>query len=130
VGDRRCPSLRQRSSAVFSEGRKTAYPTRLGEGLEACGNIDAVAEDIPLVDDDVTDIDPHAELDAPITRHPGVALRHLTLHLDRATYSIDNAGELDEKAVPGRLDNAAAVASTSDVELKRAERVLDALLRD
>src|SRR2546430_8205411 len=47
-----------------------ADPTRLGERPKACGNIDTVAEDIPLVDDDVADIDPHAELDAPFRAAP------------------------------------------------------------
>ena len=43
----------------------------------------------------------------------GVALGHLALHLDRAAHRIDDAGELDEHAVAGRLDDAAACARRS-----------------
>ena len=63
----------------------------------------------PLLDDDVAEIDADAELDAPLRRHAGIALRHRALHLDRASHGIDDAGELDEQAVAGGLDDAAAV---------------------
>ena len=54
-------------------------------------------------------IDADAEFDAPVGRHVGVALRHSALHLDGAAHRIDDAGELDQDAVAGGLDDAAAV---------------------
>ena len=39
----------------------------------------------------------------------GVPLGHRPLHLDRAAHRIDDARELDQQAVAGGLDDAAAV---------------------
>ena len=39
----------------------------------------------------------------------GVSFSHLALHLDGATHRVDDAGKLDEQAVAGRFDDAAAV---------------------
>jgi hypothetical protein len=38
-------------------------------------------------------------------RQPGVALDHAVLHFDRAAYGIDDAAELDERAVAGALEH-------------------------
>ena len=39
----------------------------------------------------------------------GVALGHAALDLDRAAHRVDDAGELDQQAVAGDLDDAAAM---------------------
>src|SRR4029077_6585616 len=52
-------------------------PAGLGQGFETGGDVDAVAKDVVIVDDDITDIDTDAELDAPIDGHSAVALGHL-----------------------------------------------------
>ena len=60
----------------------------------------------------------------------GVALGHLALHLDRAAHRIDDAGELDQQAVAGGLDDAAAMLGDLGVDqfapkrLQRGERAL------
>jgi hypothetical protein len=41
------------------------------------------------------------KLDAALGRHAGVALGHVLLDLNRTTYGVDHAAELDENAVPG-----------------------------
>jgi len=86
-----------------------ADATGLGQGLKSCRDIHAVAVDITAVPDDVADIDPHAEIDPAITRHIGISLGHLALHFDRATYRVDNAGELEEQAVSRRFHYTAAM---------------------
>src|SRR6516164_4569874 len=55
-----------------------ADPARLRQGFEPCGDIDAVAENVAFVDDDVADIDADAVLDAPVGGI-GVAFGHLAL---------------------------------------------------
>src|SRR5271156_5656333 len=45
-----------------------------------------------------------AKLDAPIGRHPGVALDHRALHLDGAAHGVDHAAELDQRSIAGALD--------------------------
>src|SRR3984957_6981298 len=49
---------------------------------------------------------PTRKLDAPFCRCRGVAGDHLPLHLDRTAHRVDDAGELDKKAVAGGFDNA------------------------
>jgi TolB-like protein len=73
-----------------------AYPAGLGERFEPGCNVDAVAEHVAILDDDVTDIDAHAKFDAALVRYFGVAGDHLALHLDRAAHRVDDAGELGE----------------------------------
>ena len=46
----------------------------LGERFEAGSDVDAVAENVVAVDDDVAEIDADAKLDAPVGGHVGVAL--------------------------------------------------------
>jgi len=82
-----------------------ANPARLGQRFEPGGNIDAVAEDVAILDDDVTDIDAHAKFDAALFRYDGAAGDHLALQLDRAAHRVDDAGELGKEAVAGRLDD-------------------------
>ena len=83
-----------------------ANPARLGQRFEPGCNVDAVAEDVAILDDDVTDIDAHAKFDAALCRCRGVAGDHLPLHLDRTAHRVDDAGELDKQAVAGRFDDA------------------------
>ena len=52
----------------------------------------------------------------------GVALGHRLLHLDRAAHRIDDAGELDQQAVAGGLDDAAVVLGDLRVDQLAAER--------
>src|SRR5271165_1136266 len=51
-----------------------AEAARLGQSFEAGGDIDPVAEDVALVEDDVAEIDPDAKLDPLRLGEPGVAL--------------------------------------------------------
>jgi|SRR6516162_1913879 hypothetical protein len=82
-------------------------PARLGQRFEPGREVDAVAEDVAILDDDVTDIDAHAKFNAAPCRGCGVAGDHLPLHLDRTAHRVDDAGELGEEAVTGSLDDAA-----------------------
>jgi hypothetical protein len=48
-----------------------ADPAGLGERFQACRDIDAVAEDVAFLDNDVAEVDADAELDAPLPIIPG-----------------------------------------------------------
>ena len=52
----------------------------------------------------------------------GVALGHRLLHLDRAAHRIDDAGELDQQAVAGGLDDAAVVLGDLRIDELAAQR--------
>jgi hypothetical protein len=97
----------------------------LCQRLQPRCDVDAIAEDIVLLDHNVADMDAHAELDAAIGGEFGIALRHLTLHVDGAAHGIDDAGELDQQAVARGFDQAAAVvddAGFKDAGAVRGER--------
>ena len=101
----------------------TQMPPGSASAFEPRRDVDAVAEDVAVLDDDVADIDADAELDAPLRRHVGVALGHPALHLDGAAHRIDDAGELDQQAVAGGLDDAAAVLGDLRIDQLAAMRL-------
>ena len=69
---------------LLAHRRGDADAAGLGQGLEARGDVDAVAEDVVALDDHVAEIDADAELDPARRRHVGVAPDHALLDLDRA----------------------------------------------
>ena len=52
-----------------------ADPTGVGERLDARGDVDAVAEHVAVAHLDVTEMQADADLDAPVGRRGGIALR-------------------------------------------------------
>jgi hypothetical protein len=87
---------------------RDADPAGRGQSLEAGGDVDAVAVDVVVLDDHVTEVDADAERDPLAVRHPVIALGHGALNLDRALDSVDHARELDQRAVAHQLYRAAA----------------------
>jgi hypothetical protein len=100
----------------------------LGQGFQPRREIDPVAEDVAVVEDDVAEVDPDAELDAPGGRDIGVAFGHAVLDFDRAAHRVDDAAKLHQQAVAGGLDDAAMVlgdlrvAQLAPDRLQRGER--------
>ena len=99
-----------------------------GDALQPRGHVHAVAENVVALDDDVADIDADAELDAAAFGHVGVALAHLALDFSGTGDRIHHARELDQHAVAGQLDDAAAMLGDLGVDefvamrLERRER--------
>ena len=84
-----------------------AHAARLAFVLDPSRNVDAVAEDIVAVDDNIANIDPDTERDR---RNDGfVAFGHLALHGYCASNGIYGAGKFHRHAVAGRLDDASVV---------------------
>jgi hypothetical protein len=54
---------------LLINGVGDANGTRLGESLEAGGDVDAIAEDVAAVDDNVAEIDTDPELEPPVGRN-------------------------------------------------------------
>ena len=88
-----------------------ANAARFGNALQPGGNIDAVAKDIVVVDDDIADMDANPEFNPDILRDVGVLRGHGTLDFDRAAGGIDGTGEFHQHAVTGGLDDAATMGS-------------------
>ena len=78
-------------------------------GFEADGNVDIVTEDLVLVGDDVAHVDAEAKLHGAIGGQMVIALRHQRLHRDRGLGGADDRGELQQEAVAGVFDDAAAM---------------------
>jgi len=81
---------------VLLHPRRDADAARIGQSFEPGRDIDAIAKDVAILDDDVTHIDANAKLDAVVGRHAGVAPGHLALNFDGAAQCVDHTGELDE----------------------------------
>jgi hypothetical protein len=84
---------------------------RIGHHLESGRDVDAIAENVVAIDDDVADVDADPEIDSLLRRRACIALGHATLHVDCTAHSIDHAGKLQQKAIPGGLDDATTVLS-------------------
>jgi hypothetical protein len=83
-----------------------ANPAGLSQRFEPGGNIDTVAEDVAILDDDVAEVDAHAKFDSALCRCRGVAGDHLALYRDGTAHRVDDTGELNQEAVAGGLDDA------------------------
>ena len=102
-------SSKARSSRLPTWSRtvaETAMPPGCGDALEPRRHVDAVAEDVVALDDDVAEIDADAEFDAAVLRHVGVALAHPALDFGGAGDRVHDARELHQHAVAGQLDDA------------------------
>ena len=116
---------------ILLHARRDADPAGLGQRFEPGRDVDAVAKDVAVLDDDVADIDADTELDAgrrPARRH---CARPSPLHFDGAAQRIDDAAELDEQPVTGGLDEAAVVLGDFRIEQlapQRPERLEGAAL--
>ena len=66
-------------------------------------------------------MDADAKLDASVRRHAGVALDQAVLHFDRAAHRIDDAPELDNRAVAGALDGPAVMGGDGGIDQIAAE---------
>ena len=86
-----------------------ADPAWIGQRFEPRRDIDAVAVDVVLVDDDIADVDPDAKLNALLGRDCHVARHHLALQLDGAPHRIDDARKFDKQPVASFTDDAPAV---------------------
>ena len=93
-----------------------ANTTRLCDPFETHCNIDPITIDVIFVDDNITDVNADAKFDPLVLRHIGILFGHAALNFDGASYGIDHAGELNESAVPGILDDASAMISDFGIE--------------
>jgi hypothetical protein len=93
---------------VIEGPAREEYPARLANPLQPRRDIDAVAQNVVALDQDVAEADADAVEDALRLGRPGVALGHQFLDRDRAFDGGDDGGKLEQEPVAGRLDDAAA----------------------
>jgi hypothetical protein len=94
-----------------------ANPTGVCDPFETHGNIDPITKDIIVFDDDITDVNADPIFDPFVLRHIGILCGHTALDFVGTSHGVDYAGELNESAVPGILDDASAMIS--DLGIKK-----------
>ncbi len=99
------------------------HPAGIGQRLDPCGDVDAVAIEVVALDDHVAEIDADAQFDAVVRRDTGVPLGHRLLHRDGTAHRIDDAGKFHQQAVAGGLDDAAPVLGDLRIEKLAAQRL-------
>jgi hypothetical protein len=72
-------------------------------------DVDAVAENVAILNEDIADIDAAAQFDAAFDGNGDIALGHGALDFNRASAGIHGAGKLHQSAVAGGFDDAAAI---------------------
>ena len=70
-------------------------------------NVDAIAQEVIALDNDVAEVDTHAEVHTAIIGQLAVALLEILLDFDGAAHSLDGASELGDDAVTGAPENPA-----------------------
>jgi hypothetical protein len=93
-----------------------ADATWLCEPFQTHRNIDPITKDIVLFDNDVTDVDADAKFDPLGLRHIDIPFGHAALDFVGTSHGVDHAGELNESAVPGILDDAPMMFSDFGIE--------------
>jgi hypothetical protein len=118
-----CEGNIELAGGIFLHAGGDADPTGFGHAFEPGRDVDPIAKDVPVLYDDVPDIDPDAPFDASFGRNVGVAACHAGLHLGRAAQRIDNARKLDQEAVAGGFDYPAAMLGNLAINQIHADRL-------
>jgi hypothetical protein len=111
-----CECKVEPTGRILLNPRRYANSARIGQSFEPGGDIDPVAEDVAILDDDVALMDADAQLDPLGFGNTGIATSHRLLRFGRTAQCIDDAGELDEEPVAGRLDQPPAMRSDRRVD--------------
>jgi hypothetical protein len=93
-----------------------ANAARLRDALKPRSDVDTVAEDIAVIDDDITDMDADAKFDPDILLDLGVPPGHAALNFHSAARCIHGAGKLNQHAVAGGLDDATAMRGDGRID--------------
>jgi hypothetical protein len=98
-----------------------ANPTRLCDPFETHCNIDTITKDIIVCDDNITEVNADAKFDPLVLRHIGILFCHAALDVVGTSHGVDHAGELNESAVPGVLDDTSVMLSDFGIEKRLSE---------
>ena len=98
-----------------------ADAARFCDPFETHRNIDPVTKDIVFFDDDITDVNADAKFDPLVLRHIDILFCHAALDFVGTSHGVDHAGELNESAVPGILDDASVMFSDFGIEKRLSE---------
>ena len=86
-----------------------ANAARFRQTLQTRRYVDAIPENIAIVDDDVADVYADAKCNTLVCRNAGIAFGHLALNVDRAAHGVDNTAKLDQQTIAGGLNDTAVI---------------------
>ena len=94
-----------------------------GDAFQSRGDVDPIAHQVAIaLLDDVAEVNADPEDDAAILGHAGVTLDHGVLNFDGAAHGIDDAAELDDRAVAGALDDPPVMYGDTRIDEIAAQR--------
>src|SRR3954454_10082819 len=88
----------------------------VGYPFKARGDVDAIAEDVVVINDDIADVDADPEIDPHCRGDIGVLRRHAALDFDRTARRVHRTRKLDQHAIAGGLDDAATMRSDRGID--------------
>ena len=77
----------------------------LSNSFEPRCDVDPIAEDVVLVENDITDVNADPKLNSGVLRDVGVLLNHASLNFNGTAHRIYCAGKLDEHSVASRFND-------------------------
>lgn len=114
-GEILCQAIGEVLLVRVTNSARNADAANVSQGLQAGGDVDAIAEYIPVLDHHVAQIDADPELDPPIPWHDRLAGNHGEQELGGTANGLDRTGELDEQAVSHAFDDPTAVPGNGRV---------------
>ena len=83
----------------------------------------AIAKNVATLNNDVAEVDAYAQLKEWPSTGIFLACGHRSLDFDGASYRIDNAGELNQRAIAHQLDDASAMLAETGIDEFCAEGI-------
>jgi hypothetical protein len=102
---------------LLVHGPRDADPARLGQPLQAGGDVDPVPVDPLAVAGHVAQVDTDAELHSPRRGEIGVPRSEHALDLGRGAHRVERGRELRQQVVAGRVHHATPVLSHQHPDL-------------
>jgi hypothetical protein len=100
-----------------------AHPARFGDAFKSGSNVDTVAKDVVVVDDDVAGVNADPEFDPLFLRHRRILLGHAALDFNGTVYRIHGTGKLNQHAVARGFDDPPAMRGDGGVNERLSDRL-------
>ena len=111
---------------MYELGLRSSVPvdaTRLSNRFQPRGDVDAVTENIVIIDNDVTDVNADAKFDPLVLRQGGILLGHLALDIRRTAHRINGTGKLDQQPIASGLDDPSAMGGDRGIDKFSSNRL-------
>jgi hypothetical protein len=88
----------------------------VGDAFQASRDVDAITEDVVLIDHYVANIDAKPKINATILGQTNIPFSHSLLNCQSAANGINCAGELNQRSVAGRFNDASVMLSNVGID--------------